>query len=316
MNFAVLAVETPSSESYVPLIMDRTLANAKYSIFHLQTSKKDFECAVKIFPTNKAAQLAFARERKILSILDHENIIKSLTNIKFNVQAYNCCPIAMEYAPYGDFFDLIFSQELNNEKLIRTYFRQLVEAIDYMHSKGLAHLDIKLENLLIGKDYQLKVADFDQTQALKEKALLYRGSPSTRAPEVIDNTCEDFSSADMYSIGVVLYTLATGDFPFLEKENENGSSYLAHYDMFCDNNKAFWELRTGQKPDKSMFNEGFKEIIYGLLMKNSAKRWTVKDIKASKWYKGDVLSKEELKTLMSKVLNSKSQENKEKVTSN
>ena len=63
----------------------------------------------------------------------------------------------MEYAKHGDFFDALITHRVPfNETLIRTYFHQLIDAMDALHSKGAAHLDIKLENLLIGDDYTLK----------------------------------------------------------------------------------------------------------------------------------------------------------------
>jgi len=304
MNVAVLVQETETQPLCSPLVMDRLIANAKYSVYHLQSLNKKFECALKIFPKDKESYVAFCRESKIISHLDHENIIKYVSNVRFNTQSFDCYFFSMEFAPYGDFFDLIFSQELSNEKLIRTYFAQLVDAIEYLHSKGIAHLDIKLENLLIGNDYKLKVADFDQSQLLSDKNLIYRGTPSFRAPEVITKSCKDFAAADIYSLGVILFALATGDFPFLENEDEEGFN-LAHYDLFCEKNEAFWELRTSHRSDKSIFTEAFKEIINKLLTKDPTKRWTIEDIKKSRWYKGEMLNNEELKKIMEKKLKEK-----------
>lgn len=312
MNIAMLIQGTQSQPVGVPLVMDRSLAQAKYSIFHMQTLNRDFECALKIFPKDKPSYIAFCREKEIVSNLDHEHIIKYVSNIKYNTKAYDCFFLAMEYAPHGDFFDFIFSQELNDEKLIRTYFKQLVEGIEYLHSKGIAHLDIKLENLLLDKNYTLKIADFDQSQLFEEKKLLFRGSPSFRAPEVLDGTCSSFCAADLYSIGVILYIFATGDFPFIEKEEGSGYNLL-HYDLFLSNNEAFWELRVGQRKDKGIFSETFKEIICGLLTNDPVKRWTIKDIKASRWYKGETVSNEELKCVMTKRMSQVEVENDENV---
>jgi serine/threonine protein kinase len=312
MNIAVLIKETHPQCTYLPLVMDRPISNAKYSIFHLQTFHKDFECALKIFPKDKISQFSFYREKKILSMINQDNIVKYIPNIKFNNQAYDCNFLPMEYAPYGDFFDLIFSQELSNENLIRTYFQQLVEGIGHLHSKGIAHLDVKLENLLLGQDYVLKITDFDQSQALNETSLLYKGSPSFRAPEVINGTCKDFCAADMYSIGIVLFIFATGEFPFLEKEDQYGCT-LAHYDLFCENNEKFWELRIGKRADKSLFSEALKELITGLLKKDPKERYTINDVEASRWYKGETLNKEELKLVMDKVLNKGVQESAEHI---
>ena len=68
----------------------------------------------------------------------------------------------MEYAPYGDLYNLLASADLSDEHLIHTYFSQLITGLEYLHSHHIAHLDIKPENLLIGHDYRLKIADFDQ----------------------------------------------------------------------------------------------------------------------------------------------------------
>lgn len=311
MNVAVLVTETETQPICRPLVMDRPIGNGKYSIYHLQTMKKDFECALKIFPKTKEAYVAYYRESKVLASLAHENIISFIPNIRFNTQAFDCYFLAMEYAPFGDFFDLIFSQELHNEKLVRTYFHQLVSAVEYLHSKGIAHLDIKLENLLLGEDYLLKLADFDQSQLLDEKNLLSRGSPSFRALEVIKGECKDFAAADVYSMGIILYALATGDFPFLEKEDDESGFSLAHYDLFCGNSEAFWELRVGQRADKNMFDDSFKELMAGLVAKDPVKRWNIKEVKASRWYKGDTLSSEELKEIMKDILKKTAVENDE-----
>jgi len=68
----------------------------------------------------------------------------------------------MELAPNGTFLDVVNNHYLGeDEKLVRTYFRQLVDAVDYMHTNGVYHMDVKTDNLLIGKDMSLKLADFD-----------------------------------------------------------------------------------------------------------------------------------------------------------
>mmetsp|Transcript_15068 Transcript_15068/g.12783 ORF Transcript_15068/g.12783 Transcript_15068/m.12783 type:complete len:89 (-) Transcript_15068:754-1020(-) len=72
-----------------------------------------------------------------------------------------------------------------DETLVRTYFHQLVNAVEHIHSKGYAHLDIKTENLLLGKDYALKVSDFDLCREA-EIPLGFRGygTKNFRAPEL------------------------------------------------------------------------------------------------------------------------------------
>jgi len=68
----------------------------------------------------------------------------------------------MEYAPFSHFFDLIIERKVQlSEEVVRTYFIQLLDALEFLHKNNMAHLDLKLENLMIGKEYMLKLIDFD-----------------------------------------------------------------------------------------------------------------------------------------------------------
>eukprot|EP00330_Aristerostoma_sp_ATCC50986_P013981 CAMPEP_0114582114 /NCGR_PEP_ID=MMETSP0125-20121206/6150_1 /TAXON_ID=485358 ORGANISM="Aristerostoma sp., Strain ATCC 50986" /NCGR_SAMPLE_ID=MMETSP0125 /ASSEMBLY_ACC=CAM_ASM_000245 /LENGTH=76 /DNA_ID=CAMNT_0001774853 /DNA_START=343 /DNA_END=573 /DNA_ORIENTATION=+ len=64
--------------------------------------------------------------------------------------------LLMEYAPYGDFFDLVLTDKIikpEDDALIRTYFHQLINGVEAIHSSQVYHLDIKLENVLLGSDF-------------------------------------------------------------------------------------------------------------------------------------------------------------------
>lgn len=68
----------------------------------------------------------------------------------------------MEYAPNKDFFDALMEIKVKfDDTLVRTYFHQLVSGVEYLHSHGIAHLDLKLENLMLGENFELKIIDFD-----------------------------------------------------------------------------------------------------------------------------------------------------------
>jgi len=76
----------------------------------------------------------------------------------------------MEYAPFGNFSTLIKKYGLGyNETLVRTYFHQLIEGLSELHRNGIAHLDIKPANLLLGSDYQLKVCDFNISTKIESR---------------------------------------------------------------------------------------------------------------------------------------------------
>ena len=79
----------------------------------------------------------------------------------------------LEYCKHGDLFDFILAVEKKGkfipENIVRYYFHQLVDAISYLHDKGFAHRDIKLQNILVNKEYNLKIFDFNLAMPLFDK---------------------------------------------------------------------------------------------------------------------------------------------------
>jgi len=85
--------------------------------------------------------------------------------------------IAMEYAPYGDFCDIIASYAIyDDEILIRTFFHHLIEGMKYLHERKISHLDIKLDNLLLGEDFNLKLTDFDLSHIEGDSPVTSKGT--------------------------------------------------------------------------------------------------------------------------------------------
>jgi len=212
----------------------------------------------------------------------------------------------MEYAPYGDFFDLIMSRELTDDVLIRTYFHQLVEGLEYLHSMGIAHLDLKLDNLLLGKNYLLKITDFDLAHSRRERNKpVSRGTTGYRAPEVWNEYFEDIFAADVYSIGIILFICITGEFPFVERETDRGKE-LRDYDLFTTDNEAFWKKKSAYY--EVCFSDSLKEVFNGIFAQDPSRRYTIKEIKSSRWYQGQIVDnlklEKEMKVVYDKVRNS------------
>ena len=145
------------------------------------------------------------QNEKVLANFNHPNVIQYVP-LKCNSPKFH--GVATEVAKYGDFFDFVTKGCLNTETLVRTYFHQLIAGIEHIHSQGFAHLDLKLENLMLGSQFTLKIIDFDQTQCLSEKEIKSAGTEGYRAPEVISGRCQNFKAADIYSAGVILYAFS------------------------------------------------------------------------------------------------------------
>mmetsp|Transcript_23527 Transcript_23527/g.20433 ORF Transcript_23527/g.20433 Transcript_23527/m.20433 type:complete len:95 (-) Transcript_23527:1588-1872(-) len=83
-------------------------------------------------------------------------------------------------------------------------------------------MDLKLENLLLGNDFKLKIIDFDACRFSQDEELLGRGTKNYRAPEVITEECSSYMKADIYSAGIILFALKTGCLPYYEEDPVNG----------------------------------------------------------------------------------------------
>lgn len=96
----------------------------------------------------------------------------------------------MELAPFGDFTTIVNTlKDSFNTIIARTYFHQLVEVMDFLHSQEIAHLDVKLDNLLLGDDLMLRLTDFDNSHVSGDSFIKSRGSANYRAPELANDQC-------------------------------------------------------------------------------------------------------------------------------
>lgn len=283
------------------LVLKRTISTSKYPVLLASCPADSTDYVIKAYTKDSSSRSSYLREKQILSSVRHPNIINYVPDSRYRVKIPHRNCIMMEYAPHGDFFNLIINKHIKNEKIIRTYFHQLVEGLEHLHSNGIAHLDIKLENLLLGKDLLLKIADFDVSQALNDENLLSQGSENYRAPEVRDGTCKDYTSADVYSAGVCLFTLVSRAFPFVET-SEGAEVQIQSYDEFSTRNDSYWKGIEKMFRKKVVFSESLKELLNGMWANDANERMSLDEIKRSRWYNESVYTQEELRVAVQEIL--------------
>ncbi|EDV24358.1 uncharacterized protein TRIADDRAFT_27001 [Trichoplax adhaerens] len=179
---------------------------------HLPTGR---EVAIKIIDKtqmNASGLQKLYREVKIMKCLDHPNIVKLFEVIDNETTLY----LIMEYASGGEVFDYLVTHGRMKEKEARSKFRQIVSAVQYCHQKRVIHRDLKAENLLLDGDMHIKLADFGFSNEFTpgNKLDTFCGSPPYAAPELFQGKKYDGPEVDVWSLGVILYTLVSGSLPF------------------------------------------------------------------------------------------------------
>ena len=233
--------------------------------------------AMKIIKNNSindndgVANKKFLKEIQVLKELEHPNIIKIFEYYIDNRYHY----IITELLTGGELYEAILKFQKFNEKKAAYIMKQILSALNYLHSKGIVHRDIKPENILVqnenkkNKNYldenHIKLIDFGASNFFKENEILTLkvGSPYYIAPEVLNKSYNE--KCDIWSAGVVLYVMLTGNFPFVGKTSQ----------------KLFESIKTGKYKNTGKEWEAIspkaKDLIKKMLEINTTKRITARE---------------------------------------
>ncbi|NXP49954.1 NUAK2 kinase, partial [Heliornis fulica] len=204
------------------------------------------------------------REIEIMSSLNHPHII-SVHEVFENSSKI---VIVMEYASKGDLYDYISERQRLTEQEARHFFRQVVSAVYYCHKNGIVHRDLKLENILLDANGNIKIADFGLSNVYQQDKLLqtYCGSPLYASPEIINGRPYKGPEVDSWSLGVLLYILVHGTMPF------DGHDYKT----------LVKQITSGDYREPTKLSDACG-LIRWMLMVNPERRATIEDI-ATHWW--------------------------------
>ncbi|XP_042491933.1 CBL-interacting serine/threonine-protein kinase 21-like isoform X2 [Macadamia integrifolia] len=189
------------------------------------------------------------REISTMKLLHHPNIVQIYEVTATKTKIY----IIMEYVPGGNLSDKLSYIKKFDEREARKYFQQLIDAVDYCHSRGVYHRDLKPENLLLDGKGNLKVSDFGLSALRK----------------VIVNKMYDGATADIWSCGVILFELLACHLPFDDRNLMNLYRKISRAEYTCPE----W------------FTASQRKLLFRILNPMPEWRMTVAEILEDKWFR-------------------------------
>ncbi|KAI5290404.1 Protein kinase [Ascosphaera aggregata] len=205
------------------------------------------------------------REIQYLQLLRHPHIIKLYTVIPTKKDII----MVMEYAE-RELFDYLVKRGRCTDDEARTFFQQIICAVEYCHRHKIVHRDLKPENVLIDRFKNVKIADFGLSNIMSDGNFLKTscGSPNYAAPEVISGKLYAGPEVDVWSCGVILYVLLVGRLPF--------------DDEFIP--ALFKKISSGNYHMPNYISSGAQRLIRAMLQVHPVQRITIPEIRQDPWF--------------------------------
>ncbi|XP_074287041.1 CBL-interacting serine/threonine-protein kinase 25-like [Silene latifolia] len=212
------------------------------------------------------------REISVMPLVKHPYIV----DLKEVMATKTTIYLVMEYVGGGDLYTKVLHGGKLEENLARKLFQQLITAVEFCHSRGVCHRDLKLENILLDSSGEnLKLADFGLATLPggdrdKSDTLLYTpcGAFAYMAPEIVKGEGYDGKKSDIWSCGVILFALIAGYPPF---QDENRM-------------RMMWKIRVGKYEFPSDFPKDIKGLVHKMLMPKPSERITMFEIISTTWF--------------------------------
>ncbi|TPX68540.1 hypothetical protein SpCBS45565_g02977 [Spizellomyces sp. 'palustris'] len=227
--------------------------------------------------TTSKQRAKLVAEIRIHQMLSHPNIV----GFKHCFEDDDFVYMILELCENKTFVEMLRKRRRLTEPEVCHYMWQLLDAVREVHRRGVIHRDLKLGNLFLTRDMQLKLGDFGLAAMIKhdgERKKTICGTPNYIAPEVLFDTQTGHSfEVDIWSLGVVMYTLLIGKPPFQTKDVK------AIYKKIRDNSYEF--------PPQIAISRSAKDIITGLLQSRPERRPSVDDIMQHEYFAGQPVIK-------------------------
>ncbi|CAL1547190.1 unnamed protein product [Lymnaea stagnalis] len=252
----------------------QTLGEGAYGEVKLAVCRATMECvAVKIIHlTNTSVEENVRKEICIHKMLDHKNIIKFYGYRHAKGIEY----LFLKYASGGELFDRIEPDRGMKLRDGLKYFHQLIEGVEYLHSRGVCHRDLKPENLLLDENDVLQITDFGMATVFKYKGVEREvsrmcGTKPYTAPEVLKGAPYRAEPADVWSCAIILVTLLAGELPW-------------DVPIMRDRLYRQWRERCITKEPWKKMDTLALSLFRSVLVEDPKRRYTLEQIKKHQFY--------------------------------
>ncbi|XP_049409274.1 CBL-interacting protein kinase 18-like isoform X3 [Solanum stenotomum] len=229
--------------------------------------------AIKVIDKEKVQKAGLTeqtkREISVMALVKHPHVVQLYEVMATKSKIY----FVIEHAKGGELFNTLTKGRLK-EDVARKLFQQLINAVEFCHSRDVYHRDLKPENLLLDENGNLKVSDFGLSalaESKRQDGLLHTtcGTPAYVAPEVISRKGYKGVKADIWSCGVILFVLLAGYLPFYDSNLMNLYRKICRAEYKCPH----W------------FPLEVRKLLSRILDPNPHKRISIAKIKESSWFK-------------------------------
>ena len=288
----------PHTRSKSSNIQDYTigkkLGEGAYAVVHSAFNKKTHDkLAMKIYDkekilSNESRKKSVQREIKLLKQLDHPNIVKLYESI----DTKKSLNLVMEHVEGKSLYEYIKEKNYDGRYLpeneVKIIIRQLLTGIAFMHSKNIAHRDLKLDNILLvdnrkhqdaEEPFTIKIIDFGFSVTTDHKSKQFCGTPSYMCPEIVKKQDYLPKASDVWALGILTYRMLYGVPPFrAPTEKELYAKIIKGVYYFPGDTKNDID-----KPLPTNISEGAKDLIARMLKYDERERATAEELMMDKW---------------------------------